>query len=294
MKDQVEFGELVQHLRLSKQGFNEQGQLRQWSRRTLATKANISETTLQNIEKGEQPNYQQYVEALANALLLTEYQKHHFYAVAGMIYQLEPSKITIEQIWGILEKLDCPAYARTALWDFIAFNDYHRLLWEYNDQTLEILRSRENGKIGANLLRVLFEEDFQSGLRVRRVNDRVKRAIKVFRGESFRFISNPRYKEIIRYFENNLKFQQAWRLSEDDDDSELDMSLDRTLISINHPNYGLLEFVSTRIPERYIGNFVTLSVYHPIPVRHEGWNNFLKDVNPNLVHRFPQLQSPLY
>ncbi len=253
------------------------------SQAVLAAKAGMSEGTLKKIESGTHPDPTPYVESLANVLQLTEFQKHHFFAVAGLIYPLKHHIVTQNDVVDILSKLDCPAYARTALWDFIAFNDYHRLLWGYTDETLALLRA---GDLGPNLLRVQFEKEFQDTLAVRRVDDRPKRAIKVFRGEAFQYVTTNRYQQIVKYFKNNQKFQNAWRLSEYEDDDELVMSLDRAFVDIVHPDYGTLSFFSAKVPDRYIGTGITIALYHPIATQSDAWARFSQDVRKNFVHRF--------
>ncbi|MEQ8672773.1 MAG: hypothetical protein RLP44_11880 [Aggregatilineales bacterium] len=283
------FGELVKYLRKRMRDYDED---QTWTQKNLAQRARMSEGTLKSIENGSHSNIGPYVKLLADALQLSEFQKHHFYAVAGLIYPLQHSKVTQNDIVNILAKLDCPAYARTALWDFIAFNDYHRQLWGYDDQMLSLLRK---GDLGPNLLRVLFEDDFQNNLKVRRVEDKPKRAMKIFRGESFQYVATERYKRILSYFKNtkNTKFQDAWRQSEQEDDEDLALSLDRTFVTIDHPKYGRLNFFSAKVPERYVSGFVTVAVYHPLTSSSSGWQEFCQNIKVSQVHRFLDIPNEL-
>ncbi|MBN1285499.1 MAG: helix-turn-helix domain-containing protein [Anaerolineae bacterium] len=276
------FGEFVRSLREQRM-FEDGDRLRQWTQEKLAEESEFVATAqIARIEQGKVENLRPFLEPLARAFGLSEGQKEHFYAAAGYVYvnEREPDR---DEIREYFQELQFPAFARTPLWDFIAFNSYHCVLWGYTPEKLHELNS---GKLGPNLLRVLFDPCFENEQYVggpERWLANVRRSIQAFRFESFRHANSPRYRQIIgammsRYRDFAIQWQLTEPLTQDQSGH-----VTRPFATIFHPEFGPMTFLSLRTPQKYLGNSVDISVYAPLISSQENYQRLLERVKINEV-----------
>jgi transcriptional regulator with XRE-family HTH domain len=275
-----EFGELVRSLRKQRL-FDTGTDLQQWTQTHLAKIA--SETSEQKVtfaniamlERGKIKDITPFLEPLAKAFELNAGEKERFYAMAGLIYRNErvPDRNEIGELFRLIQY---PAFARTPWWDFIAFNRYNYILWGYTPEKLAKLKSVP---VGANLLKVLFDPDFESevykGGYERWAAD-IRRSIQAFRFESFSSVSTDRYRQIIGGMQRYHAFVSRWNAHEP---SFRDHNLKptRPISSVFHPQYGALEFLSLRTPTKYLGSVVDISIYIPLASSIERYKQLQED-----------------
>lgn len=253
------FGQFVQELRQMRRDESDE----KWTRKYLCqqikkhTNIDISENEIRRVESGQAKNIKRYLAPLSAAFELNETEKEHFWAAAGFIYRNEvtPNR---NEIIELFKTIEFPAFARTPIWDFIAFNGFNSLLWGYTPEKIALLRSG----LGPNLLRVLFEPEFDSI--TYKGNESVwrkdiRRSIKAFCFESFRYVNTSRFKAIKTAMMRSADFRIYWETS---DPSHVETT--RPIAHVEHPQYGLLEFLSLRTPVRYLGSNVDVSIYVPL------------------------------
>lgn len=279
-KDQ--FGEYVKALR------HEKG----WTQADLAEIINLGNSTISRLENGNVADLLPHLEPLANAFELTELQKKELYAIAGYVYRIPPINIKFgdvrfEQMKQLLAEIEYPASIRTHLWDFLAFNEYHKVLWNYSDKRVQMLD--DDSILGANLLRVLFGDKFQIN------NDELtfeqdswqRNALMQFRRLSFPYITTKRYAEILGEMKENDNFKISWYAtnitSRNAPPSIIKIA---QATEIEHKVFGKLSFRSLRIPQRDLGEGIKISIYVPSPRRQENFEKMMESVIENKVYTF--------
>ncbi len=284
----TEFGKFVRQLREHRMTY-----WHSWSRKFLADKSDLDEKQIGRIENGEVADLKRFLEPLAKALDLSELQKAEFYARAGYSYQLKFKQADLDFIVSLLGQIDLPASARTPLWDFVAFNEYHRVMWGYTDEAINILR---DGELGSNLLRVYFDEEIRKHQSVVRTSNELIRALSIFRTVSFPYVTSTRYEQIVRcMMETYPTFGQLWREIEQHPNSNIegyDILNRLPTNKVEHKDYGEVEFMALRVPQRYVGEGVDISVYVPLsdPANQGAFGRMREDIlkseEKNKVHVF--------
>lgn len=212
---------------------------------------------------------QKYIEVLAQCLHLSEAEKAVFYAKANIIYK-SPEKETLSlinhkniirtEIERIFTNIRYPCFARTRLWDILAFNSYLCEVFGYDEATREQL---QKPPLKSNLLKILFDKQFKNAQYVGgevKWRENAMRSLKAFRRESFRFVGTPRYKEIMDGMNKNRQFRAYWELSMDDDTPSTKIA--RPEAQVYHP-IGIIKFWSLRTAPKFLGNNIDISVYIP-------------------------------
>lgn len=166
-----DFGRFVRELRRNRMFYDAGNNYRQWTHAKLAEEAGLTERQIAYVEQGKLSDFssqRSIINRLANAFGLSEAEKSAFFAKAGLNYAGgEDEQEDRQFIRDLLEQLQYSASVRTPLWDFVAFNGYHRVLWGYSDDDIHKL---EHEAIGPNLLRVLFDPSFDKQTDIRRSN----------------------------------------------------------------------------------------------------------------------------
>jgi transcriptional regulator with XRE-family HTH domain len=282
------FGKLVKNLREMDFRGTKRGDFKVWTQADLADAAKISLSTIKRIEGGTATNLERYIGALADAFTLSPTEREEFYAVAGHIYPITNLKIDIERIKDLFIKLEFPASARTPLWDFIAFNEYHKVLWGYSDENVKLLNE---GSLGPNLLRVLFDPLFATQ-RTNAHQDKssLERGLRHFRRLSFRYIGTERYQQIRSEMDKYPQFKRLWPLAGGESDDDMEQRVARLEEHINHPRFGYLEMLSLRVPKRYLQNQtnIDLSIYIPTNAdqSQRNYQKLKSSIAFNRVHTF--------
>jgi len=273
------FGEFVKALRKGRLFFD--GELRQWTQEYLAKKASeasegsnqiITPSQIAHLEQGQISNIRPFLDPLAKAFNLNEAEKEHFYAIAGFIYRSERQPLR-QEIEELFQDVEYPAFARTPLWDFVAFNKYNYALWGYTPEKLARLKRLP---LGPNILKVLIDPVFESrkykGGQERWLSD-VGRSIQAFRFESFRYAGTKRFREIIDAMYRYPAFANHWNTAEASLNDQ-DINPTRPISRIEHPEFGLLEFLSLRTPTKYLGSSVDISIYVPLTSSIDRYRDF--------------------
>ena len=232
-----------------------------WTQEYLAEKADIEPDQVARIEQGRVKKLLPYLEGLAMAFGLNELQKVEFWALAGYNYRPSQLDISKQRIYDLLEQLYFPASARTPVWDFIAFNCYHEVLWGYTPENIALL----NEHPGPNLLRVLFDNEFRKSQTRHLTDNDLRFAVAIFRTISFRYITTERYDEVVQYMSEHYPlFEHTWR---DVDRNPPDIEMLQTPINkVRHDVFQEIEFMSLHIPPRYVGEEVDISIYVPLSI----------------------------
>jgi transcriptional regulator with XRE-family HTH domain len=153
---QKTFGEYLRDLRRQKY-YEDGGNEIQMSRKELARRSGISVNVIRNIEQDKVKDVSPHLKALSNALELDELEKTAFYLMANQPYKSESKVRDKEFLEKLFKPLEYPVSIKTAVWDFIAFNSYHYLLWRYTTKNIALMKT---GVLGSNLLRVHFNDKF--------------------------------------------------------------------------------------------------------------------------------------
>ena len=274
-----EFGKFVRTLRkreritqeelatwLNETGHDENGEL-------------INKDHISRIERGKIGivALEKYIDALAQCLRLTEPEKVVFFAKANIIYtgagsekedikQTERIKVIRHEIERIFTHIRYPCFARTRLWDILAFNSYLCEIFGYDETKRKIL---QKPPLKSNLLRILFDEQFENADYVGgdvKWRENAMRSLKAFRRESFRFVGTPRYEEIMHEMNKNRRFRAYWELSMDDETPAARVA--RPEAQIYNPA-GIIKFWSLRTAPKFLGDDIDISIYVPLDTKQE-------------------------
>lgn len=229
---------------------------------------------------------QKYIEVLAQCLHLTEAEKSVFYAKANIIYkspdeeelgQATRKNIIRTEIERIFTHIRYPCFARTRLWDILAFNSYLCEIFGYDAATRERL---QQAPLKSNLLRILFDKQFNNATYVGgevKWRENAMRSLRAFRRESFRFVGTPRYKEIMDGMNKNRQFRAYWELSMDDGDTPSN-KVARPEAQIYH-SIGIIKFWSLRTAPKFLGDDIDISVYIPQDATEDIYRNLQDSIS---------------
>lgn len=251
-----------------------------WRQEDLAERSGISVRTISRIEQGKAEKILGFLPSIARAFNFNEIQKGEFYARAGYYYRpqlRQESRIAVERI---LSDFTLPASAKNPVWDFIGFNEYHRLLWGYSHENIALLDSDDD--IGANLLRVFFDERFYSSQSQEpEVKEALHRAVMIFRTDAFPYSMTERYQQLIAAMMVTYpKFEQVWNdLEHMRAETSNSMLFSDPHSMLTHPTYGLIAKIGLVLPRRYTGYGIDFSVHVPVetPETAEGYSKLLAE-----------------
>jgi transcriptional regulator with XRE-family HTH domain len=279
------FGQLVRSMRRQRLHLDSKREFRQWSRAHLAALSGLSERQIRRIEQGEVINLYPLLAGLADAFGLTELERPAFYAQAGYLYSPANFEPDMELLDSLLRQIEYPVYIRTPLWDFVAFNRYSARLWGYDDPAVLALFDEE--PLGANMLRTVFDPRFEhkryKGGEANWYED-AQRCILGFRTTSFQYGHTRRYQQILDGLRAYPEFERHWLLSERLPNDTFSPS--SPTLEVHHPVYGRMDFISTRLPARYIGGQVDAAVYVPLASSDAAFQRLHEDIASNQVYRF--------
>ena len=270
---------------MRRQRLDPEDKYRQWSRAYLAELSGLSERQVRRIEQGEVVNLYPLLEGLADAFGLTELERSQFYAQAGYAYAPALSRPDIDLLENLLNQISYPAYIRTPLWDFLAFNRYSARLWGYDDAATLALFDEE--PLGANMLRTIFDPRFDhkryKGGEANWYQD-AQRCILGFRTMSFQYGHTRRYRQILDGLKAYPEFERHWLLTERMPNDVFSPS--SPTLGVFHPIYGRMDFMSTRVPARYIGGELEVTIYVPFSSSQDQYRQLQEDIKENRVYRF--------
>ena len=290
--DLKQFGEIVASLRRERRYFDigsGKKDYRGWSQELLAEKAGLSLRTIQRIEQGKPVNTPKYVEQLAAAFALSEAEKVPFFAAAGLHYRLPQRDNRWEELVpSIIRGYRYPVHCITPLWDIVALNAYNYALFGHTAQTTAGL---QNGPLGANLLQLTFDPAFERKETFggeAQWREEMLRNLRVFRASALPYLSTTRYKQILSEMYRYPEFARLW-------DSSLwppqkdELTHVRPMTTVHHATFGVMTFMTLRIPEGYLGQ--ELYIYSYIP-NHESEENFerlrasIGESDADVIHSF--------
>ena len=288
------FGQFVRDLR---------EQLR-WTRQKLSdvTAGRLSTRVIRSIEDGTCAELADHLKELSSGFGLSEIERLQFYArAAGYTYPSNMQKSNIVNIKSWLGGIHYPAAARSPLYDFLAFNECHALLFGYDDTKINLLR---DGGIGANLLRVLFEPEFEARkyLGEDRWETQAHGTIGAFRALSFRFRDTKRYQAIVDGLlqQPHLEFGRFWHAV----DPILGARNPRAwhsgpFVKVRDPNADFeedIDFISLRVSQILLGASVDVTVYVPFESSVERYDllyQSVKKTKNNLINVYTFKEYPL-
>ena len=237
---------------------------------------------------------QKYIDPLAQCLRLTKAEKVVFYAKANIIYkdpqasiltQANRKTIIRDEIQRIFTHIRYPCFARTRLWDMLAFNTYLCEIFGYDQQKRDLL---QKPPLKSNLLRILFDEKFNNAEYVggeSKWRENAMRSLRAFRRESFRFVGTTRYKEIMDEMNKNRRFRAYWELSMDDEDTP-STKVARPEAKIYNP-LGIINFWSLRTAPKFLGDDIDISIYIPVDTTQDRYQQLQDNIAaPNQTYFF--------
>jgi len=274
----AEFGKFVRTLR--KRERITQEELAEWLNEVVGGDEDgraINKDHISRIERGAIGiiALQKYIHALAQCLRLTEAEKVVFFAKANIIYkgsekeevkQADRKNVIRHEIERIFTHVDYPCFARTRLWDILAFNSYLCEVFGYDEKMRKTL---QKPPLKSNLLRILFDEQFNNADYVGgevKWRENVMRSLKAFRRESFRFVGTPRYEEIMKEMNKNRRFRAYWELSMEDEMPSSKVA--RPEAQIYNP-VGIINFWSLRTAPKFLGDDIDISIYVPVDTKQD-------------------------
>ncbi len=266
------FGRLVRVLRNQRHIVDEKtGLSREWTQEELARKTEgegktkfLTAKQIGDIERGRvsllKPDI--YIEPLARAFELTETEKREFYAVAGYVYRPHKPQIAGEKIRWLLEQSTFPGFAITPLWDYVADNKFAYTLYCQTDERIRIFN---DGELGPNLLKILFDKRFDRktllGGEENWLNA-VAMSVKAFRISSLRYAVTTRYQQIIKGMMQYKEFRTLWNTPSAAIGEE-DVFLIEPTATVFHPEFGRMQFLTLLFPLEYIDQEVYVFTYVP-------------------------------
>ncbi|MBI5931876.1 MAG: helix-turn-helix domain-containing protein [Chloroflexi bacterium] len=288
-----EFGIFISALRRQHTFFDEQGVLRQWTQAELARRANLSTRQVSKVEQGAVVDLRSMLDPLAHAFQLNESEKAELYTIAGFVYSNTPKPPTHTRaaLELFLRQFPYPMTARTILSDFVAFNTYYQTLFGY---TTDKIRHLNEGELGPNLLRFMFDPEFDYLTYIggeSKWRKDVRLSLQFFRARTFRYIATTRYRQIIEQMKHFTAFDRLWDLSSNDPHVELgdpDGTPTRPFASVHHPEFGLLEFMPLRVPPRHFGPLLELIVLVPITAREDNYQRLRASIQQNKLYFFDE------
>lgn len=293
----VELGKMIKALRQHRSFLTING-LRPWTQEKLAEEIMLSSQItndmqtlsikqIADLEQGRVSNIKPdvHIEPIARAFKLSEPEKAELYYVAGLAAPIVKRQRNNTIFVSLLKKISYPATVRTPLWDFVAFNTYNKVLWGYTDYHLMKLH---NHQVRPNLLHVLFHPEFLSRnysssyaeWREHRLRD-----LHAFKISSFRYISSPEYNVIIDNLMQYTEFARLWKLSLSEVKVD-DTLIVQPIIRVTHPIYGVINFMSLRLPREYHGQEVSISVYVPTEDSKKNYEMLAATISENEVYVF--------
>ncbi|MCZ7538811.1 MAG: hypothetical protein M5U29_02600 [Anaerolineae bacterium] len=291
------FGELVKALQRSHTYFDEEsGADKPWNQAILAKHTDgssypLSEHQVGDIEQDTVVDICPYLEPLAFAFELKEYERREFYAAARCVNQDRKSYMADTLLRRTLHDIPYPAFAVTPLWDCIAENRYAQVAHNMTDKRIEEFSS---GALGPNRLRMLFDPSF--GMEELLKGEHMwqwtaKKLLWLFRNTSFRYMATNRYGKIIKEMRKFRRFRRIFEevltgTTEMRHPSIFSPSYIEPEIQIHHPEFNLLIFLLLEYPIEYTGSELRLFVYAP---KHH-YSRFFESVTHNDVtfyERYP-------
>jgi transcriptional regulator with XRE-family HTH domain len=285
-----EFGQYVAALRMDRDYLTDKKQLKKWTQKYLAEKAQLTKKQISDIEQGRFANWAAFhdkVVRLSNAFGLNEKQKTDFYAKAGFVYSSPKAPIDRTSLKNFLEEIPYPAMVRNPIWDYIAFNRFHIATFNFTEEVLHRLDSEP--ELGANNLRMIYDDSFlaQTSVKHERWHQEV---IETFRLHSFPYIHTKRYQTLIgRLKERYSTFRTMWALFQATGETMPAAAVTpRTTHSIiRNQVVGEISFMSMRIVSIYVPDNLLVTVYMPSsPKDEEKFQSLRKTVPTNNVHFF--------
>jgi PAS domain-containing protein len=232
-------------------------------------------------------NLRPYIELIARAFILQEGEKEGLYNLAGQTY-ISQHKPDLEALRSVFEKVPYPVFVRDRVWNILALNSHLRELFGYTPE--KIARMKE-GKLGANLLRVLFDEEFENAKYVLDWRSNVERAVRHFRVESSPYAHTKRYKMIIDQMQSQFpEFRRLWTLTEPIMSQEISKPVPPIAKVILQPEGEIIEFLSLRTSSRWLGTSAEVSIYVPVEESLVTYQKLVDRVKTNSVETFPIME----
>lgn len=268
------FGEIVRILRQERRYFEataRQPGYRVLSQEYLAEKAGIAVRTIQRIEQGKSVDLSKYVDALADALELSEAEKEPFYAAAGLHYRVRrPRNDWQEIVRSIIAGYRYPVHCITPLWDIVALNAYNYALFSHSPEVMSELKATA---LGANLLRLTFDPVFERKRTLggeTQWRDEMIRNLRAFRASALPYVTTTRYNLIISEMYRLPWFDRLWEQSLWPPNED-ELTHVRPTTTVHHPQFGVMTFMTLRIPEEYLAQDLYIYGYIPSAASEENF-----------------------
>lgn len=256
-----EFGLLVKALRHN--SFDEFGN--RLTRESLSERIHLTPHQLGRLERGDRKYLDsQTLQLLANSLSLTNLEKREFlHAAIGLANeescdQGEP-EIQLNNLIGVLENLQVPAYITDAFADMVAVNTANLVLHQI---TPEILSHVEKMPIGFNYMNYIYspELNLKQILGESLWREAADMAMLLFRRSTLRYRHTEYYnfimKELLKEKQFDIDWYSSHRLA-----NQYDITYE--LMAYEHPCYGPLSYIATETVIDTVKGDLFLIIYNP-------------------------------
>ena len=260
-----EFGKLIAALR--KELRDAHGNL--YTQAKLAEKAMLSEKGIGRLERGEKEKLAPEVLLnLADALKLTAQERKEFLLAASLVDegQLDPAgprpQKILDSLVSILEQLRTPAFIADCFGNLLYVNPLALAVYNLPATLLQDAPAQHPARF--NFLRLLFAPEFEAQRsRVKATWEAFARqTILQFRVSSFRFQTHPYFCEVLLPALNQSPlFRQFWQAPRTEEE---DLFTNFNRLSVDHPAWGQLEFVSSPLQAPTPFGDLMLITFHPL------------------------------
>ena len=263
--NRTEFGKLLAVLR--KQHRDAHDNL--YTQAKLAEATGLSEVVISNLERGSKEKLDpDILLKLANAFKLTTQERKEFLLAAshidqGQIYRTDHLvQRVLDALVPILEQLHTPAYISDGFGDLIYVNPI--ALAVYNLPVHVFQNTPSDQPTRYNLMRLLFAPEFAAQRNMLEATwpAFAQQTMSLFRVACFRYQAHPYFREqLLPELTNAPLFRQFWQASRAEKD---DLFTNFSEITLNHPEWGPLRFVSSPLRANTLFGDLTLYAFHAL------------------------------
>jgi transcriptional regulator with XRE-family HTH domain len=235
----------------------------------LAEETGLSEIVIGKIERGTKQNLDpDILLKLASALRLTIQERKEFLLAASCVdeRQLYQEEYLIQQalssLVSILEQLRTPAYISNCFGDLICVNPLALAVYHLPLHVLQHSPSHQPARF--NFMRLLFAPEFED--QRKRMGTTwaafAHQTVLLLRVSSFRFQAHPYFRqELLPELNTFPLFRQFWQTPRTEEDL---LFTNFNWLSIAHPEWGPLQFVSSPLLATTPLGDLILNTFHPL------------------------------
>lgn len=228
----------------------------------------VDEQVLANIENGRRVNLSpDLLSVMATALKLTAGErKEFFFAAIGLdekaVYSSDHGVVKVlHNLLAIMEQFQAPAFLSDSYWDIVAVN--RALVAVYGLNIEDVVNSKVDPMIMFNMMRILFSPEFEEQKKIlgQGWEKFAINACTLFRTSSLRHRGDDYfqvlYPKLCEFDDFKVYVQRRFKAKED-------YLTDNMLITLDNPNYGTMNTVTTSLMAVTPIGELQLSIFTPL------------------------------